>query len=205
MNNNQQEEIRVYDIDNCVSFRKTTEKFGGLSNMASGYPIVINKVFIRTSEALYQALRYSQYAKIQEEIITQTSPMTAKIKSKKYIDKTREDWDKVRVHIMRWSLRIKLLQNKDTFGKLLLDTGNLPIVEESSKDIFWGAKLINNKLEGMNVLGRLLMQLREEYKEYNFCVVEPLNINNFDLYNKKIFKITEKDKESYQLDIGLFK
>ena len=151
---NIQEETRIYQVDKCISFRKTTEKFGGLSNMASGYPIVVNKIFIRTSEALYQALRYSQYLKIQEEIISQTSPMTAKMKSKKYKDKTREDWDNVRVHIMRWSLRVKLLQNKDTFGKLLLETGTLPIVEESSKDSFWGAKLIDNRLEGMNVLGR---------------------------------------------------
>ncbi len=202
---NIQEETRIYQVDKCISFRKTTEKFGGLSNMASGYPIVVNKIFIRTSEALYQALRYSQYLKIQEEIISQTSPMTAKMKSKKYKDKTREDWDNVRVHIMRWSLRVKLLQNKDTFGKLLLETGTLPIVEESSKDSFWGAKLIDNRLEGMNVLGRLLMQLREEYKQYNFCVVEPLNINNFYLYNKKIFITAQKDKETYQLDVGLFK
>lgn len=202
---NTQEEIRVYQVDKCISFRKTTEKFGGLSNMASGYPIVVNKIFIRTSEALYQALRYSQYPEIQKEIIAQTSPMTAKMKSKKCRDKTREDWDNIRVHIMRWSLRVKLLQNKDTFGKLLLETGNSPIVEESSKDIFWGAKLIDNRLEGMNVLGRLLMQLREEYKQYNFCVIEPLDINNFYLYDKEIFDITQKDKETYQLDIGLFK
>ena len=202
---NIQEEIRVYQVDKCISFRKTTEKFGGLSNMASGYPIVVNNIFIRTSEALYQALRYSQYPKIQEEIISQSSPMTAKMKSKKHIDKIREDWDTVRVHIMRWSLRIKLLQNKDTFGKLLLETGDVPIVEESSKDTFWGAKLIDNRFEGMNVLGRLLMQLREEYKQYNLYVIKPLNIDNFDLYDMKISSTKEKDKETYELDIGLFK
>ena len=202
---NIQEETRIYNIDECISFRKTTEKFGGLSNMASGYPIVVNNIFIRTSEALYQALRYTEFSEIQKEIISQTSPMTAKMKSKKHIDRTREDWDKIRVYIMRWSLRVKLLQNKDTFGKLLLETGDLEIVEESSKDTFWGAKLIDNRLEGMNVLGRLLMQLREEYKQYNFYVIEPLNINNFYIYGKKISHMTEKDKETYQLNVGLFK
>lgn len=202
---NIQEETRIYQVDKCISFRKTTEKFGGLSNMASRYPIVVNKIFIRTSEALYQALRYGQYPEIQKEIISQTSPMTAKMKSKKYLDKTREDWDNIRVHIMRWSLRVKLSQNKDTFGKLLLETGDLPIVEESSKDTFWGAKLIDNQFEGMNALGRLLMQLRAEHKEHNFSLIEPLKIDNFNLYGEKISNISQKDKETYQLNVGLFK
>jgi len=200
-----QEETRIYKVSECINFKKTTDKFGGLSNMASGYPIVINGVFIRTSEALYQALRYTKHRKIQEEIISEKSPMTAKMKSKKYRELTRSDWDKVRVHIMRWSLRVKLLENKNTFGKLLLETGELPIVEESSKDFFWGAKLLNNKLEGMNVLGRLLMQLREEFKEYNLDTVEPLRIDDFYLYNKNIPVIFEDDKNNFELNIGLFK
>ena len=201
---NLEQEMRTYDVNKCIRFRKTTEKFGGLSNMASGYPIVVNGAFIRTSEALYQALRYTGYPEIQKEIIYEKSPMTAKMKSKKYRELTRSDWDKVRVHIMRWSLRVKLLQNKNTFGKLLLETGELPIVEESSKDFFWGAKLLNNKLEGMNVLGRLLMQLREEYRSYKFNTIEPLRIDSFYLYNKKISTITESDKSKFKLNDGLF-
>jgi len=201
-----QAETRIYNMDECISFRKTTEKFGGLSNMASGYPIVVNNIFIRTSEALYQALRFTEFSEIQKEIISQTSPMTAKMKSKKYRDRTREDWHKLRVHIMRWTLRVKLLQNKDTFGKLLLETEDLPIVEESSKDTFWGAKLINNRLEGMNVLGRLLMQLRAEYREYkDFNYIEPLKVENFCLYGKNITTILKEDKEKQELNMGLFK
>jgi len=203
---NIQEEMRIYNIDECISFKKTTEKFGGLSNMSSSYPIVVNNIFIRTSEALYQALRYTEFPEIQREILSQTSPMTAKMKSKKYRDKTRKDWDKVRVHIMRWTLRVKLLQNKDTFGKLLLETEDLPIVEESSKDTFWGAKLINNRLEGRNVLGRLLMQLRTEYREYkDFNYIQPLKVKNFCLYGKNITTILKEDKEKQELNMGLFK
>ncbi len=87
---------------------------------------------------------------------------------------------------MKWVLQIKLSQNIDTFGKLLLDTGNLPIVEESHKDTFWGAKKINDKLEGLNILGRLLMELREDYKKYSFETIRPLKIKNFFLYGRPI-------------------
>ncbi len=202
---NLNEEIRIYNVNECISFRKTKEEFGGLSNMASGYPIVVNNVFIRTSEALYQAIRFTHIVKAQEEIISQNSPMTAKMKSKKYRNKTREDWDKIRVHIMRWALQVKLSQNMDTFGKLLLSTEDLPIVEESNKDAFWGAKLKDNKLEGQNVLGRLLTELREDYKKYLFDTIQPLKINEFNLYGQPIKVVNKDDKNNFDLNIGLFK
>jgi predicted NAD-dependent protein-ADP-ribosyltransferase YbiA (DUF1768 family) len=51
-------EIRTYQTKDVVRFRKTNEKFGGLSNMAPGFPIVVLGYRIRTSEALYQACRF---------------------------------------------------------------------------------------------------------------------------------------------------
>ena len=66
--------------------------------------------------------------------------MTAKMVSKPHRKDSRSDWDEVRVQIMRWCLRVKLAQHWETFGELLLSTGERPIVEESSRDPFWGAK-----------------------------------------------------------------
>ena len=194
--------FRTYKTDECVSFRKTNEEFGGLSNMAGGYPVVVNDIYIRTSEALYQAMRFPDYPDIQKEIIKQKSPMTAKMVSKKYrAEKTRADWDQKRVAIMKWSIKVKLLQNLDTFGTLLLNTGNKSIVEESRRDQFWGAKRIdNNLLEGTNALGRLLMELREVYNSSDeFKVVTPPNIENFKLYGKAITNIgIIKDKDIFK-------
>jgi ribA/ribD-fused uncharacterized protein len=193
--------FRSYYIDECVSFRKTNEEFGGLSNMAGGYPIVVNDIYIRTSEALYQALRYSDYPEIQKEIIEQKSPMTAKMVSKKYRkEKTRVDWDNKRIAIMKWCLRVKLIQNLDSFGTLLLDTNDNPIVEESRRDQFWGTILIDEeRLEGTNALGRLLMELREIYKTKELKVINPLNIQNFKLYGNDIMDVISiEDKEKYK-------
>ena len=65
--------------------------------------------------------------------------------------------------VMRWCLRVKLAQIWDEFSRLLLATGDRPIVEESRKDEFWGAKVVNtDTLVGVNALGRLLMELREK-------------------------------------------
>jgi ribA/ribD-fused uncharacterized protein len=160
--------ISRFNRGNAVVFRSTKEQWGGLSNMAAGYPLVINGHQFRTSEALYQAFRFSDDRSedgelIQELIRREKSPMAAKMVSKKYHSLSRDDWDFTRVKIMDWCLRAKLLAHWDKFSALLLSTGNLPIVEESHKDRFWGAVAVRgsaDELEGENVLGTLLTRLR---------------------------------------------
>lgn len=188
---NPEEETRIYKVNECISFRKTTEKYGGLSNMASGYPIVVNGIYIKSSEALYQAMRFPHLPKVQMIIINESSPMTAKMKSKKYRSQTREDWEQIKIAIMKWVLRVKLIQNKETFGRLLLETGSKNIIEESTKDNFWGAYFDGKEYKGMNVLGRLLMELREMYKQYNFDYIEPLKLKDFKLFGKPIGYVEE--------------
>jgi hypothetical protein len=62
---------------------------------------------------------------------------------------------------MRWCLRVKFVQHRAEFGHLLMATGDAPIVEESHRDVFWGARpSADGLLIGSNVLGRLLMELR---------------------------------------------
>lgn len=180
--------LRQYNINECVSFKKTNEVFGGLSNMAGGYPIVVNNIYIRTSEALYQAMRFPDYPAIQAKIISQKSPMAAKIISKKYsITKTRKDWNYKRIAIMKWCLRVKLIQNLETFGSLLDSTDNMNIVELSKNDNFWGAIKINDEIvEGTNAMGRLLMELREIHLNSNMRSLNPLNIDKFLLNNQTI-------------------
>lgn len=183
-------QVREYARDECIVFCKTKEAYGSLSNMASGYPLCVNGVNIRTSEALYQACRFPHIPDLQRQIIDQASPMVAKLKAKPSRQDSRSDWDQVRVKIMRWCLRVKLAQNWDSFGKLLASTGNRPIVELSRKDAFWGAKLADkNTLIGVNALGRLLMELRELMSiETIDCLmyVKPLDISNFALFDKPI-------------------
>ena len=193
------EQTRTYDRRTSVVFCKTQEAFGGLSNMAAGYPLVVNGASIRTSEALYQACRFPHEPEVQRLIIQQTSPMTAKMKSKPHRKKTRSDWDKVRVNIMRWCLRVKLAQNWQKFSDLLLATGDRAIVEESRKDDFWGAKGTDEEtLVGMNVLGRLLMELREELRSADrerLRKVEPPAVQQFLLYGRPIGVVEAGSRE----------
>ena len=197
-------QTRTYQPAEVVSFRLTKERFGGLSNMASGFPVEVNGVQIATSEALYQACRFPDRPDAQRSIIEQRSPMTAKMKGRRYLQDTRPDWERIRVDVMRWCLRVKLAQNWDSFGKLLLSTGDSPIVEDSRRDAFWGAKRGDEGLIGTNALGRLLMELREELKEPDqerLRVVEPPPIPNFLLYGQPITQVAFPDSHATQQDI----
>jgi len=158
-------EIRTYERAESAVFRVTKETYGGLSNMASGFPIVLDGVKILSSEALYQACRFPHLPEVQRRILAQASPMTAKMVGKPHRKHSREDWERIRLRVMRWVVRVKLIQNWSRFSALLLSTGDRPIVEESLKDDFWGAKPVEGgMLTGVNTLGRLLMELREDVR-----------------------------------------
>lgn len=185
--------IREYNTREIITFAKTENKFGGLSNMAPGYSLFINEVNIQSSEILYQACRFPLFPMIQKEIIETKNPMDAKSVSRKYQQFSRQDWDSVKFKVMKWCLEVKLIQNFDTFSELLLSTGEKTIVEFSKKDTIWGASPVNPSiLKGKNALGRLLMELREKVKSNiitkETVILDP-QIKAFLLYDNPIKEI----------------
>lgn len=191
-------QIRIYQRSASAVFLKTSERWGGLSNMASGFPIVVNRHVIANSEALYQTCRFPHMPSVQRKILDQKSPMTAKMVGKPFRDRSRDDWAANRTRFMRWCINAKLVCNFEKFSSLLLETGDLPIVEESRRDQFWGAKKIDDEiLQGSNVLGRLLMELRNDLRQlpgWTFRSLEPLDLPNFLLLGEPIQMIHTPDQ-----------
>jgi hypothetical protein len=191
---------RTYLQTDAIAFQKTTAEFGGLSNMAAGYSVNINDVIIPSAEHLYQACRFPDHLQIQLDIINEPNPMKAKWISRAKINNTRKDWDQVRFKIMQWVLEVKLSQNWDSFGKLLLDTNDKPIVELTPHDKVWGAVKDGENFVGVNALGRLLMYVRDRYvktNDYQRCI-QPLSIPDFLLFGHQIEMVCN---ENYQEEI----
>jgi predicted NAD-dependent protein-ADP-ribosyltransferase YbiA (DUF1768 family) len=67
--------------------------------------------------------------------------------------KIRDDWDQVKVDVMRKVIYAKFTQNSK-LSKLLVSTSPHHILEDSPRDDFWGGK--------GNLLGKLLVELREQ-------------------------------------------
>ena len=156
-------------VENCAVFFRIREKFGELSNMCNWYPLEVNGIQVRSTEALYQACRYPHRPDWQGEILVASHAMQAKMMAKRQNRRaeSRPDWDDVRVPIMKWCLQLKLYQHFGEFYQVLRSTGDRAIVERSSKDRFWGAVLdADGVLRGENVLGQLLTDLRDTAVEW---------------------------------------
>ena len=73
---------------------------------------------------------------------------------------------------MRWIIRLKHAADPALIGAQLSDTADRPIVEHSSRDAFWGARLVGTEYRGSNTLGRLWMELRQQIRD-NDPAAEP--------------------------------
>jgi len=73
----------------------------------------------------------------------------------------RDDWDAVKVAIMREVLTAKFSGDAEC-RSVLLATGNATLVERTDTDAFWGD---GRDRGGRNELGRLLMAVREELRQ----------------------------------------
>lgn len=186
--NNIKQSIREYQKNDIISFRKTKEAYGIFSNMASGYPLEINGLNIKSSEALYQATKFSDAPDIQLKILIESNPFKSKMISRENNNKIRKDWDNIKVKIMRFCLQAKLAQHYETFGKALKESYPKTIVEYSPTDSFWGAAQKDNRLVGVNALGRLLMELRADMIENKRNVFEAAvpDIKNFKLLEREV-------------------
>lgn len=187
---------------------RVADEFGGFSNMSNSFPVRVAGVRVGSSEALYQACRYPGQPEWQREILEAPHAMRAKMAAKKSKrrEESRPDWSEVRVHVMRWVLRVKLAHHLVRFGGLLRHSGERVIVERSRSDRFWGA--VPGKdgvLRGENWLGRLLMELRGEFvsgcmrdEEDAFRRVSPPAIPNFCLCERNIAEVCCPQHEFYQ-------
>ena len=153
---------RTYQADESCVFRLTRDEWGELSNFWAGpEPILVNSLAFKTSEAFFQALKYPYDPAYQEQIAQAPTPALAKKLA--WRRAPPRDWDKRRADAMRLVLRIKVATCEQTLRKILSKTGNRPIVELSTRDMYWGARRSGeNELIGHNILGRLWMELRQE-------------------------------------------
>lgn len=149
-----------------IKFTKVSLPYGWMGNM-SPYPIKYEGKMWKTTEALFQAMRF-QDEDIKELIRAEKSPMGAKMKAKSLANKMvitpTSDRD---VENMRLCLTLKLEQHPELYEKLR-ETGDQKIVEDvtnrnGNRHLFWGAKVIEGEIIGKNIMGELWMEKRDSY------------------------------------------
>jgi ribA/ribD-fused uncharacterized protein len=151
-----------------IAFTKVSAPFGWLGNM-SAYPVEYEGKKYRTTEALFQCLRFEDEDVI-EEIREQKSPMAAKMIAKKHKEKMVVEAGSMKdVKNMYRVLALKLEQHPD-LREMLLKTEDRIIIEDCTRRDrgsarVWGAVLVDGEWEGKNYLGKLWMMLRNKLCE----------------------------------------
>lgn len=146
-----------------MCFNRRSVRYADLSNMAEGFPVVVAGHRYISVEHLYQGSRFPVDSERRALVLAEPTPLGAKQRARRALaGEVRDDWDEVKSPIMASCLRVKVEQHV-VYRRLLQSTGDLTLVEESSRDNWWGAIPVSGtELEGRNVLGLLLMELRRE-------------------------------------------
>lgn len=146
-------------MSGVINFYHTTEAYGCFSNF-SRHSIRIEGKIWPTSEHYFQAKKFEDEA-LQEAVRRAKSPSIAARMGRDRTRPLRRDWESVKVAIMRDVLIAKFTQHDD-IRALLLGTGEAMLVEHTVNDSYWGD---GGDGRGKNVLGRLLMEVREELRK----------------------------------------
>lgn len=146
------------------------QDFYVLSNF-SAFKVQWHHLVFDTSEAAYHWTRFAtgfefgdadaiEADKIADMILECRSAHDAFKLAQEHKCRQRPDWDLAKVGIMRRILRAKADQH-DYVRRKLLATGDRELIEDSWRDDFWGW---GPNREGMNMLGKLWMEIRSEYR-----------------------------------------
>jgi ribA/ribD-fused uncharacterized protein len=142
----------------AILFYSTTGPYGCFSNF-SRHPIFLKGKRWRTTEHYFQA---QKFAGTDYETDIRNAPTARQAASLGRSRKVpiRRDWEHVKDQVMLDALRAKFSQHP-YLHEILLGTGDALLVEHTERDAYWGD---GGDGSGRNMLGRLLMQVREELR-----------------------------------------
>ena len=157
-----------------IGFYHEYEKYGCFSNW---YPAEFDYAGVHFVNAeqfmMYHKVMMFRKYDLADRIMRSSSPEECKyIAGQKFPEFDSELWEKTCQTIVKRGVKAKFSQNKEIL-KILLGTGNALLAECSGNDQKWGIGIdINDpdrwqiaKWKGQNLLGRILMEVREELQQ----------------------------------------
>lgn len=111
-----------------------------------------------TSECAYQAEKFNDET-MKDAICAMRSTHEVYEYAHKHKSQQRSDWDEVKVSCMKEILREKVQQHLHVLHKLI-ESGDRELIKDLEYDSFWGWGADKN---GKNMLGKLWMEIRQEY------------------------------------------
>lgn len=159
---------KEYPADKCIPFTTTQEEWGILSNFART-PLIVNGIEFVNTEQLFQMMKFRDKETLMNIYNARGMNIKYSAKTGEKNGLRRPDWGQIIVDCMKFCLQTKYEQSEE-FRKTLKQTSNYIIVEDQSRRKTiktvdtWGAVRVYDKYVGSNLLGRLLMELRDNNK-----------------------------------------
>jgi ribA/ribD-fused uncharacterized protein len=143
----------------AIAFYVKGEPFGEFSNF-SNHGVEFDGRWYPTVEHYFQAMKFLGVDHA-EKIRLAANPMLAKQLGNSRNVPLRQDWEAVKIDVMRAAVRKKFATHP-AIAALLLDTGDEELIEAAPSDYFWGC---GKNGSGQNWLGKILMEVREEMRQ----------------------------------------
>ncbi len=153
--------IETYPVSECVPIRKVSDEWGILGNFART-PIQYGGVKYKSAEQLFQMMKFTD-EEVRNAVYAANNP---KFTAKHY-EKThrRDDWGMIIVDAMKQCLQLKYDQCDDFKTTLERSKGKYIVEDQSTfrkkTADTWGVKQQGDFFVGPNLLGRLLMEIRD--------------------------------------------
>ena len=142
-----------------IRFYRVNEPYGEFSNF-SPHPFELKSRVWPTSEHYFQAQKFAG-TEHEEAVRMAQSPGIAARMGRSRERPLRPDWETVKDGIMREALQAKFSQHP-ALRSLLLATGDAELIEHTGNDNYWAD---GGDGSGKNRLGRLLMELRAQFRK----------------------------------------
>lgn len=159
--------IQTYPAEQCIIVHKIDEEWGVFSNF-SHTTIVVDGVSFKCSETLFQLMKFKD-ENVVKDVYRSNNKKIAKSWEKTH---RREDWGQMIIDAMKFCLMQKYEQSELFRNELERSRGKFIVEDQTSfrkkEPDAWGVKLKDTQFVGPNLLGRLLMELRDNGKlEYH--------------------------------------
>lgn len=161
--------IEHYPAAQCARICHVADEWGIFSNFAQT-PVIVDGITFDCTERLFQYRKFGKNAEEgKSELLAAKKGRALKMCAKHLLnihpEWLREDWGAVIVDVMKECLLLKYRQSA-AFREELERSKGLFIVEDQTSfpnknADTWGTKLVGEEYVGPNLLGRLLMELRE--------------------------------------------
>lgn len=151
--------VTTWDRSTSAVFFKGSDEYGPSTNMSPRFPYRDGGLEWKSSEHQYQASRFPHRMDLQAEIYDAPDAFAAKRIARENAQETRSDWNDMNVEMMGYVVTRR--RDANPIVQAVLDKAHskgLHLVEQSSRDEFWGAVERNGQLRGRNMLGRVLTQ-----------------------------------------------